>query len=145
MSTPSAIVAPRDGVVLLSGYGIRVAVERGHLRVEDGVGADRRCARFARADRELRRLVVLGHSGTISFDALRWLSDVGAGFVQIDNDGRVIAAAGPTGLNEARLGHLVAHRGAVCPPRHRANPETLARLRSPRLARNGTGTRAAAS
>jgi CRISPR-associated endonuclease Cas1 len=78
-------------------------VERGHLCVEDGVGADRRRARFSRAERKLRRLVVIGHAGTISFDALRWLSDVGAGFVQIDNDGRVIVAAGPTGLQDARL------------------------------------------
>jgi CRISPR-associated endonuclease Cas1 len=92
-----------NGVLLLSGYGIRAAVERGHLCIEDGVGADRRRARFSRAERKLRRLVVLGHAGTISFDALRWLSDVGAGFVQIDHDGRVIVAAGPTGLQDARL------------------------------------------
>jgi CRISPR-associated endonuclease Cas1 len=78
-------------------------VERGHLSVEDGVAADRRHARFPRPTRDLRRVVVLGHSGTISFDALRWLSDVGAGFVQIDHDGRVIVAAGPTGLQDARL------------------------------------------
>jgi CRISPR-associated endonuclease Cas1 len=78
-------------------------VERGHLCVEDGAGADRRRARFSRAERRLRRLVVLGHVGTISFDALRWLSDVGAGFVQIDHDGRVIVATGPTGLQDARL------------------------------------------
>jgi len=80
-----------------------VAVERGHLFVEDGVGDARRSARFPRATRDLRRLVVLGHSGTVSFDALRWLSDIGAGFVQIDSDGRVLAAAGPTGLQDARL------------------------------------------
>jgi CRISPR-associated endonuclease Cas1 len=90
-------------VLLLGGYGVRVSVERGHLYVEDGVGANRRRARFARPTRELRRVVALGHSGTISFDALRWLSDIGAGFAQIDSDGRVIVAAGPTGLNDARL------------------------------------------
>jgi CRISPR-associated endonuclease Cas1 len=89
--------------LLLSGYGIQVKVERGHLAVEDGVGADRRQARFHRAEREIKRLVVLGHAGTITFDALRWLSDVGAGFAQIDSDGRVIAAAGPVGLQDARL------------------------------------------
>ena len=96
-------LSPRGGVLLLAGYGLRIAVERGHLYVEDGVGANRRSARFSRPTHDLRRLVVLGHSGTISFDALRWLSDVGAGFVQIDNDGRVIAAAGPIGLQDARL------------------------------------------
>ena len=103
MSSAMPTAEPRNGVLLLSGYGVRVAVERSHLTVEDGVGADRRAARFPRATRDLRRLVVLGHSGTVSFDALRWLSDVGAGFVQLDNDGRVIVAAGPTGLQDARL------------------------------------------
>ena len=43
---PTAI--PRNGVLLLGGYGIRVAVERGHLCVEDGVGSNRRSASFPR-------------------------------------------------------------------------------------------------
>ncbi len=96
-------VSPRNGVLLLVGYGVRIYVERGHLCVEDGVGANRRSVRFPRPVRDLRRVVVLGHSGTVSFDALRWLTDVGAAFVQIDHDGRVIAAAGPMGLQDARL------------------------------------------
>ncbi len=95
--------SPRNGVLLLGGYGIRVAIERGHLCVEDGVGTHRRAARFPRATRDLRRLVVLGHSGTISFDALQWITDIGAAFIHIDSDGRVLAAAGPTGLRDARL------------------------------------------
>jgi CRISPR-associated endonuclease Cas1 len=103
MGEAMPIAEPRKGVLLLGGYGVRISVERGHLCVEDGVGANRRRARFARPTRELRRVVALGHSGTISLDALRWLSDVGAGFAQIDSDGRVIVAAGPTGLNDARL------------------------------------------
>ena len=96
-------IQSRNGVVVLTGYGIRVAVESGHLCVEDGVGAARRSARYPRASRELRRLVVLGHTGTVSFDALRWLSDIGASFVQIDSDGTVIAATGPPGVRDARL------------------------------------------
>jgi CRISPR-associated endonuclease Cas1 len=90
-------------VLTLSGYGLRIVVERGHLVVEDGVGNERRRGRFARVPRHLRRIVVLGHSGIISFDALRWIQDIGAAFVQIDTDGRVIAATGPNGLNDSRL------------------------------------------
>ena len=56
-------LCPRQGVLLLVGYGLRIAVERGHLCVEDGVGKSRRSARFPRPTRDLRRLVVLGHSG----------------------------------------------------------------------------------
>jgi CRISPR-associated endonuclease Cas1 len=97
------MLTPRNGVLVLSGYGLRVAVERGHLWIEDGIADDRRQGRFSRVTRDLTRLVVLGHSGTISFEALRWLADTGSAFVQIDADGRVIGAAGPLGLDDARL------------------------------------------
>jgi CRISPR-associated endonuclease Cas1 len=93
----------RNGVLVLSGYGIRMTIERGHLCVEDGVGSERRQARFARVDSGIKRVVVLGHSGTISLDALRWLNDVGAAFIAIDNDADLISAAGPFGLDDARL------------------------------------------
>ncbi|MDP9357432.1 MAG: CRISPR-associated endonuclease Cas1 [Chloroflexota bacterium] len=102
--TPSPTpLAARGGVLVLSGYGIRVAVERGHLLVADGVGRERREGRLARATCKLRRLVVLGHAGTISFEALRWLHDVGAAFVQLGADGQVIAATAPPGLDDPRL------------------------------------------
>lgn len=93
----------RSGVLVVSGYGLRVEVKRGHLSVEDGVGGQRRQARFSRVTPGLRRLVVLGHSGLVTLDALRWLHDIGAAFVQIDADGRVIVASGPAGLDDGRL------------------------------------------
>jgi len=89
--------------VVLSGYGLRIAVERGHLVVSDGIGRDRRSGRLHRATSGLRRLVVLGHSGTVSLEAMRWLHDIGAAFVQLDADGTVIVASGPSGLDDARL------------------------------------------
>lgn len=101
-STPAEAI-PRNGVLVLTGYGVRVAVERGHLAVSDGRGKDRRQGRFSRADRTLRRLVVLGHTGAVTFEALRWLRDVGCSFAQIDADGEVIAAFGPPGVDNARL------------------------------------------
>lgn len=106
---------PRHGVLTLGGYGIRVAVERGHLTVSDGRGRERRQGRFSRADRSLRRLVVLGHTGTVSFDALRWLRDVGCSFTQIDMDGEIVAAWGPPGSDNARLrrAQAVAAGGSV--------------------------------
>jgi CRISPR-associated endonuclease Cas1 len=94
---------PKVGILVLSGYGLRVAVERGHLVVNDGIGHQRRGGRLHRATAGLKRLVVLGHSGTISFEALRWLHDIGASFVQLDADGTVIVASGPSGLDDARL------------------------------------------
>jgi CRISPR-associated endonuclease Cas1 len=93
----------RNGILVLDGYGLRVSVERKHLAVADGICEERRAGRFSKATSSLKRLVVLGHTGSITFEALRWLKDVGAGFVQIDADGQLIAASGPPGLDDARL------------------------------------------
>jgi CRISPR-associated endonuclease Cas1 len=93
----------RDGVLALSGYGLRVAVERGHLVTEDGVGAHRRSGRFPRVASGIRRLIVVGHSGTISFEALRWLHEVDAAFVQIGPDGELIASGAPNAIRDTRV------------------------------------------
>src|SRR5262245_50399469 len=100
---PQAPSPNRQRLCVLSGNGVRVTVERGQLQVSDGVGSERREARYSRATCGIKRLVVLGHSGMISFEALRWLTDIGAEFVQIDADGKVIAATIPEGLDDARL------------------------------------------
>lgn len=77
-NTQPQAIPVKDGVVVLSGYGLRIAVDRGHLMVNDGIGDTRRSSRFYRATCGLKRLVVLGHSGTISLEALHWVSDTGA-------------------------------------------------------------------
>jgi hypothetical protein len=41
-------IEPRYGVITLSGFGIDVRVDRGHLIVHDGIGSRRTTARFAR-------------------------------------------------------------------------------------------------
>jgi hypothetical protein len=58
--------AVRDGICVVDGYGLRVAVERRHLVIADGIGRARRVRRFTRGDRTLRRVVVIGNSGTLS-------------------------------------------------------------------------------
>jgi hypothetical protein len=73
--------------VTLFGYGTRVRVERGHLILEDGIGTDRRYARFARVGHGLERLVVIGSDGMVSFAALRWRADQEAAFVMLERDG----------------------------------------------------------
>jgi CRISPR-associated endonuclease Cas1 len=93
----------RHGVLTLFGYGITVLVDRGHLVVKDGIGADRREARFARVGHGLRRLVVIGADGMVSLAALRWLADQDASFIMLDRDGAVLAATGPVRSSDARL------------------------------------------
>jgi CRISPR-associated endonuclease Cas1 len=99
---PADVVAP-SGVLVLRGYGLDVRVWRGRLRIRDGVGADRRDVIVHRATGRLRRLVVLGHTGSVSLDAIRWLADVGAGYLQVDGEGRVLAAFGPQGTDRPGL------------------------------------------
>jgi CRISPR-associated endonuclease Cas1 len=102
-SSGSGRLQARSGTLVLAGYGVRVAIERGQLAVSDGIGRERRAGTLSRATCGLKRLVMLGHSGTISFEALRWLSDLGAAFVQIDADANVLVASAPAGLDDARL------------------------------------------
>lgn len=92
-----------NGVVVAYGYGVRVGVWRGRLEVDDGVASDRRLRRFHRATSGLKRLVVLGHTGYVTLDALRWIADIKAGYLQIDQDGRVLAAFGPAGTDRPAL------------------------------------------
>jgi CRISPR-associated endonuclease Cas1 len=89
-------------VITLFGYGIRVAVERGHLVLEDGIGA-RHKRRFPRVGHGIRRLVVIGSDGTVSLSALRWLADQDAAFVMLDRDGTVLTTSGPVRPSDARL------------------------------------------
>ena len=96
-------VLPRSGVVTLLGYGTSVYVERGHLILEDGIGSDRRKGRFARIGHGLKRLVVVGSDGMISFAALRLLADQNASFVMLERDGSVLATTGPVRSSDARL------------------------------------------
>ena len=91
------------GVHLAYGYGVRVHVHRGHLIVEHGVGRQRRRRRYHRATSGLKRLVIIGHSGYITLDAIRWLNDIGAAFTQIEDDGNLLALSAPARHHEAKL------------------------------------------
>lgn len=70
-------------------------VDRGHLILEDGIGADRRQARLPRVGHGLRRLVVIGSDGMVSLGALGWMADQDAAFVMLERDGSVLATTGP--------------------------------------------------
>ena len=84
MNSNVLAMKPRCGVLALSGYGLRIAVERGHLTVSDGAGRSRRHGRFSRVTPELKRVVILGTAGTVTLDALHWLTEIGAHVVQLN-------------------------------------------------------------
>ena len=112
------VITPKHGVVTLFGYGISVRVKRGHLILEDGIGDERRSARFARVYNSLKRLVVIGSDGIVSFAALRWIADQGASFVMLERDGSVLATTGPVSPSDARLrrAQALAHHSGIALP-----------------------------
>lgn len=94
---------PRDGIVVAQGYGLKIHVERGHLVIHDGIGDYRQVQRYHRATSRLKRVVVIGHTGYITLEALRWITDVGAAFAQIGSDGELIATSAPARHHESKL------------------------------------------
>jgi CRISPR-associated endonuclease Cas1 len=92
-----------DGVLVLSGYGLRLAMERGHLLVEDGIADERWTARLSRLDRDLKRVVIIGHAGTITLDAVRWLHGVRVPLVHLDADGDLFFVSAPSAAMVSQL------------------------------------------
>jgi CRISPR-associated endonuclease Cas1 len=108
-------ITPSGGVVTLYGYNASASVDRGHLVLNDRIGMNRRQGRFARVRHNLKRLVVIGSAGIVTFEALRWLADQKAAFVMLDRDGSVLAVTGPVGPSDSRLrrAQSLAHQSDV--------------------------------
>ena len=87
----------------LTGFGIKIRVQSGHLQLEDGVGMNRRKFRLPRVGHGLRRLIVIGSDGFVSLSALKWLSSQHASFVMLERDGKVLVTTGPAYPTDARL------------------------------------------
>lgn len=94
--------AASAGVVVADGRGVKISVDRGHLVVADGLGRHRRERRFPRAERSIRRLVVLGRSGFLTLEAVRWCEAVGIAVVVLDQGEAVLASAHPR-VDDSRL------------------------------------------
>lgn len=90
-------------VIVADGYSIQFKVENGQLVIIDGVGTHLRRRVIPRANRTVRRLVVLGRAGTLTLAALRWCTDVGISVSVIDPDGTLTAITASPNPNDARL------------------------------------------
>ena len=86
-------------VLVLDGYGLSVTVSRGHLVLRDGLGRHRRERRLPRA----QRIVILGHTGNLSLEAIRWCADTGIALLHVDTDGRVLMVADTAARTDARI------------------------------------------
>lgn len=93
----------RRSVLTLSGFGIKVRMQSGHLEIEDGIGPERRRIRLARVGHNLKRLVCISEDGYVTLSALKWLAGVGASFTMLSRTGRVLFITGPTAPRDVRL------------------------------------------
>jgi CRISPR-associated endonuclease Cas1 len=94
---------PRHGTLTLVGYGISVSVDRGHLIVNDGIGAERYHYRLPRIGHRLKRLVIVGLDGLLTLAAMKWLRDQDVTLTFLERDGRVLSVVGPAGSSDAKL------------------------------------------
>jgi CRISPR-associated endonuclease Cas1 len=93
----------RSGVLTLTGFGIKVRMQSGHLEIEDGNGPERRKIRLARIGHGLKRLVCISEDGYATLSALKWLAEIGASFTMLNRTGRVLFITGPTASSDVRL------------------------------------------
>ena len=102
---PSSVLeqVPKHGVIVMSGFGLRLNVQHGQLSAAWGIGEQRHHARISRVSRGLRRIVVIGSDGFATFDAIRWVSDIGASLVFLDRRGKLLFASTPTASSDAKL------------------------------------------
>jgi CRISPR-associated protein Cas1 len=95
---------PNPAVCVADGYGVKVTVDGRHLVVADGFGPTRRVRRYARATHGLHRIVVIGASGMVSIEALRWCAGTGVSVVVLNaSDASVLSTSGACALDDGRL------------------------------------------
>jgi CRISPR-associated endonuclease Cas1 len=95
---------PNPAVCVADGWGLRVTVDGRHLVVADGMGPHRRERRYARATHGLARLVVIGATGMVSLEALRWCAGAGVGVAVLDpSDGSVLSTSGSCAVDDGRI------------------------------------------
>src|SRR5215831_5338577 len=93
----------KHGILFMSGFGLRLQVHNGHLRAEWGVGQKRHNITLPRVNRNLKRVIVIGSDGYASFDAIRFIGDIGASLIFLDRRGKLLFASTPTAPSDVRL------------------------------------------
>ena len=101
--TSSKSLIGKHGVLIVSGFGVKIRMRAGHLEIDHGVGTDRHNVRLPRVGHGLERLVCIGSDGFVSLAALKWLAAQNASFVLLERNGKVQCVTGPVRPSEAKL------------------------------------------
>src|SRR5215472_4826995 len=99
--TPEQIA--KHGILVMSGFALRLKVQHGHLTAEWGIGDERHHVRLPRVNRHLKRVIVIGSDGFATFDAIRWITDIGASLIFLDRRGKLLFASTPSAPSDVRL------------------------------------------
>src|SRR5437773_2131094 len=102
-SLPVKPLGASHGVVVVDGHDAKLYVRLGQLQVEDVRAGIRRHGNFPRATSKLVRVIVVGSEGFVTLEAIQWLAGIGASFVHLGRDGRLLASSADYGLDDSRL------------------------------------------
>ncbi len=95
----SPIRVIQSNTYILTGI-VSIRVEKNQLQIGAGIFEDVDNILLTKASMgKGSRLVILGHSGSITLNALRWLYDIGSSVIQLDYDGSIILASSPSTLD----------------------------------------------
>jgi CRISPR-associated endonuclease Cas1 len=100
---PHSSAIGKSGALVLSGYGIRVQMQAGHLLLHDGIADERRIIRLPRVNHGLKRLICISEDGFVTLSALKWLDAQNVSFLMLDRTGKIQFLTGPTAPSDARL------------------------------------------
>ena len=64
---------------------------------------DRHKICLSRVNRSLKRVILVGSEGFATFDAIRWIGDIGASLIFLDGRGKLLFASTPTAPSDVRL------------------------------------------
>lgn len=105
--TPRARVSADPRIVIVDGYGISLAVSRGHLVIKDGIGRYRQERRFSRLDAKSRdgiaRLIIMAETGFISLEVIKWCKSLGIAISQVSFDGSIGVVSPGARSSDARI------------------------------------------
>lgn len=79
--------SPDSRVIIVSGWGAKLTVQRGHVVIHDDHG-ERKLSRIdAKSADGIARIIVLAETGMVSFEVTRWCRRLGIGLYQLDRHG----------------------------------------------------------
>lgn len=97
--------------MVLTGYGLDIRVNSGRLKIKDGSLLEGTVSEtyLNRGTNEVEHLVILGQTGSISFEAIKWITDQNMMVSMMDPDGHLITSL----MTESHISGIIKRRQAT--------------------------------